>query len=200
LKKIRTKSLFTDPILHFKNWMDEAIKKNIDQPNAMVLSTADNKGNVSARYVLLKDFNKSGFIFFSNYESHKAIQLRENPKAALTFLWKSPERQVRVEGTVSKISRNESRVYFDNRPLESRINTCISPQSSIIPDRDFLLALREGFILDLQGRPPRCPENWGGYCLKPHLIEFWQGRQFRLHERIRYRLVNKKWVTEMLAP
>lgn len=180
--------------------MGEAIKGNIDEPNAMVLSTADCQGNVSARYVLLKEFSKNGFIFFSNYESQKAIQLRENPKAALTFLWKPLERQVRIEGTVVKINRNESRAYFDSRPLESRISACISPQSSIIPDRDFLLALRDGFILDLQGRPPRCPENWGGYRLKPQLMEFWQGREFRLHDRTRYQLVNKKWVTEILAP
>jgi len=189
-----------NPLEKFNQWMDEAIVANVDEPNAMVLSTAAIHGNVTARVVLLKGLNKNGFVFFTNYESRKAIQLSENPNAALTFFWKPLNRQVRVEGIVKKTSRKESRAYFESRPLESRINASISPQSAIIPDRGFLLALREGFMLDLGGRPPQCPENWGGYCLTAKLIEFWQGREFRLHERIRYRLVNRKWVCEILAP
>ena len=180
--------------------MNDAVKGNIEEPNAMVLSTTDCQGNVSARVVLLKDISLKGFIFYSNYDSHKAMQLRENPKAALTFLWKPIGRQIRVEGKVRKISRAASRLYFDSRPLDSRINACISPQSTIIPNREFLLAMRHGFLLDLLGQPPRCPDNWGGYLLQPNLMEFWQEKEFRLHDRTRYRLVRNKWVTEILAP
>jgi pyridoxamine 5'-phosphate oxidase len=110
------------------------------------------------------------------------------------------ERQIRVEGTVVKISRKESEAYFNSRPVDSRISASVSPQSCIIPDRGFLESMREGFMLDLNGLPPKCPDNWGGYLLKPALVEFWQGRAHRLHDRIRYSLKKQKWVIERLAP
>ncbi len=189
-----------DAILQFQSWFEEALNSKVDEPNAMVLSTAGLSGGVSARAVLLKGIERGGFIFFTHYGSRKGVELAANPDAALTFLWKEIGRQVRVEGRVRRISRKESIAYFQSRPLESRISALISPQSSVIPDRSFLEALREGAVLDINGQEPDCPVDWGGYILKPVLVEFWQGREFRLHDRIVYRRVGKHWVTERLAP
>ena len=194
------KSIHTDPFKQFSGWFEDAVKAEIEEPNAMVLSTADFIGNVSARVVLLKGVDKGGFVFFSNYQSRKGSQLEANPRAALTFHWQIAHRQIRVEGKVKKITRNESVSYFNSRPLDSRVSACISPQSAIIPDRSFLEAMREGFILDLNGHPPQCPDNWGGYRLKPTLVEFWQGREGRLHDRLRYQWKGNKWNLERLAP
>jgi pyridoxamine 5'-phosphate oxidase len=189
-----------DPIGQFMTWFADAQSAGMEEPNAMVLSTSDFEGNVSARVVLLKGIENNGFVFFTGYASRKGIQLKANPKAALTFHWHSLERQVRIEGKVKKLSRRDSIDYFNNRPIDSRISACVSPQSSVIPDRAFLESMREGFILDLQGMPPVCPDNWGGFCLKPAMVEFWQGRAHRLHDRIRYRLHHQRWVIERLAP
>lgn len=189
-----------DPLLQFQDWFNEALGSGIEEPNAMVLSTSDLDGNVSARVVLLKGIENGGFQFFTGYESQKGIQLKLNPKAALTFHWHALERQVRVEGKVLKMSRKETVAYFNSRPMDSRVSACVSPQSLVIPDRLFLESMREGFILDLQGLPPACPENWGGYILKPGRIEFWQGRTRRLHDRIRYRKQGSVWIIERLAP
>lgn len=189
-----------DPLLQFQDWFNEALGSGIEEPNAMVLSTSDLDGNVSARVVLLKGIENGGFQFFTGYESQKGIQLKLNPKAALTFHWHALERQVRVEGKVLKMSRKETVAYFNSRPMDSRVSACVSPQSLVIPDRLFLESMREGFILDLQGLPPACPENWGGYILKPGRIEFWQGRARRLHDRIRYRKQGRVWIIERLAP
>jgi pyridoxamine 5'-phosphate oxidase len=194
------KAVNADPLKQFSRWFDDAVHAGIEEPNAMVLSTADPEGNVSGRVVLLKGVEDKGFVFFSNYESRKGMQLSSNPKAALTFLWFALERQIRVEGNVVRISRKESEVYFNSRPVDSRISASVSPQSCIIPDRGFLESMREGFMLDLNGLPPKCPDNWGGYLLKPTLVEFWQGRAHRLHDRIRYSWKKQKWVIERLAP
>lgn len=193
-------SVEADPLVQFSCWFGDAIRAEIDEPNAMVLSTCDAAGNVSGRVVLLKGLEKNGFVFFSNYDSRKGKQMASNPKAALTFLWYPIERQIRVEGRIVKISRKESMAYFNSRPADSRLSACISPQSCVIPDRAFLESMREGLLLDLNGVPPKCPDNWGGYLLRPTLIEFWQGRAHRLHDRIQYRSVGKKWVMERLAP
>ena len=194
------KNVSDGPMAQFTIWMKEAIGAEIVEPNAMVLSTAGKDGSVSARIVLLKGTDHEGFVFFSNYLSRKGLQLAANPKAALTFHWHLPARQVRVEGKVTKISRRESVDYFNSRPLESRISACVSPQSSVIPDRAFLEAMRDGFMLDLGDSSPVCPESWGGYRLRPTSVEFWQGRTGRLHDRLRYSRKNKKWVVERLAP
>ena len=194
------KSVNPDPLKQFSRWFKDAIQAEIEEPNAMVLSTSDPDGNVSGRVVLLKSVQKNGFVFFTNYDSRKGIQLASNPKAALTFLWYVIERQIRVEGSVAKISRKESETYFNSRPADSRISACVSPQSCIIPDRSFLESMREGFLLDLNGQPPQCPDYWGGYLLKPTLIEFWQGRVHRLHDRLQYRRSGNKWILERLAP
>jgi pyridoxamine 5'-phosphate oxidase len=189
-----------DPMKQFSKWFEDSIRSEIEEPNAMVLSTADSAGNVSGRVVLLKGLEKEGFVFFTNYDSRKGIQLSINPKAALTFLWYAIERQIRVEGRVVKISRKESEAYFNSRPADTLISTCISPQSCVIPDRKFLESMREGLILDLNGQPPKCPGNWGGYLLRPSRVEFWQGRAHRLHDRLQYRRSGKKWILERLAP
>ncbi len=189
-----------DPLLQFEDWFTDAVNAKVDEPNAMVLSTAGAGGRVSARVVLLKGLENGGFLFFSNYTSRKGLQLDLNPNAALTFLWREIGRQVRVEGRVRKISRAASKTYFNSRPAESRISALISPQSSTIPDRAFLEALRDGAILDLGKNDPDCPADWGGYLVKPFLVEFWQGREYRLHDRIQYLLNGKTWTIERLAP
>ncbi len=194
------KTAEADPLKQFSKWFGEAVLAEVEEPNAMVLSTADLAANVSARVVLLKGVEKGGFLFFTNYDSSKGIQIAANPRAALTFLWYAIERQIRVEGNVLKINRKESEAYFNSRPADSKLSACISPQSGIIPDRAFLESMREGLIRDLNGRSPRCPDNWGGYLLKPTRMEFWQGRAHRLHDRLQYRLAKKTWVTERLAP
>jgi pyridoxamine 5'-phosphate oxidase len=149
---------------------------------------------------LLKNLDQGKFLFFTNYESRKGIQISQNPWASLLFFWADEERQVRVEGRVSRISRSKSVAYFNERPLESRISAVVSPQSSTIPDRMFLEVMRDGVILDLDGKSPVCPKNWGGYQLRPLLFEFWQGRANRLHDRIQYRFAGKRWLRERLAP
>ncbi|MCX6307146.1 MAG: pyridoxamine 5'-phosphate oxidase [Bacteroidetes bacterium] len=189
-----------NPLKQFSIWFDEAIAAEIEEPNAMVLSTADHEGNVSGRVVLLKGLEQDGFVFYTNYESRKGMQLASNPKAALTFLWFSIERQIRVEGSVVKTSRLDTEEYFNSRPADSRISACVSPQSRVIPGRPFLESLRTEFIAHGNGQPPRCPEHWGGYLLKPVMIEFWQGRAHRMHDRLRYRLDGENWILERLAP
>lgn len=189
-----------DPLRQFAAWYADALRESKDEPGAMVLSTADGDGNISGRVVLLRGVEKGRFVFYTSYDSRKGLQLAANPRAALTFHWPCLERQVRVEGTVSRTGRKQSEEYFNSRPAGSRVSACVSPQSCVIPDRSFLESMREGFILDLDGRSPRCPENWGGYLLRPVRVEFWQGRAHRLHDRLQYRLQAKKWILERLAP
>ncbi len=194
------RGVFADPMKQFAAWFDEAVLAGLDEPNAMVLSTAEPGGPVSGRVVLLKGTDEEGFIFYTNYESRKGIQLTLNPVAALTFFWSALERQVRVEGKVSRVSRRESVEYFNSRPLDSRISACVSPQSCVIPDREFLQGMREGFLLDSGGMEPVCPDNWGGFRLKPNRVEFWQGRPHRMHDRLCYRRSATGWILERLAP
>jgi len=193
-------SVLSHPLKQFDIWLKTALKAEVDEPNAMVLSTSDTGGHVSARVVLLKSVTTEGFTFFTNYNSRKGQQLSENPFASLTFFWYALERQVRVEGEVTRLNRSSSEAYFQSRPLDSRISAIISPQSTVIPDRSFLENSRTEFIAALQGNSPSCPLNWGGYLLKPNMVEFWQGREHRLHDRIRYVIRENDWVIERLAP
>ena len=190
-----------DPVAQFAKWWDEAIQSGIDEINAMTLATATASGEPSARIVLLKDFNKEGFIFFSNYESHKGRELLANPKACLVFFWKELERQVRITGSVDKILAAESDRYFASRPRGSQVGAWASPQSRAIPNRAFIEQQME--LSDkqfIEEDIPR-PQHWGGYIVKPAVIEFWQGRPNRLHDRIQYSLTDKEgWGIVRLAP
>lgn len=189
-----------DAIEQFTRWWNEALNSEIDEANAMTLATATKNGMPSARIVLLKGFDKNGFVFFSNYKSHKAKELDENPHAALTFFWKELERQVRIEGVVEKVTEQESNEYFFSRPEGSRIGAWASPQSEVIENRQLLDDNVQKFSALFRSNIPR-PPHWGGYRVIPAVIEFWQGRSNRLHDRLRYtRSENSNWKVERLAP
>jgi pyridoxamine 5'-phosphate oxidase len=189
-----------DPIEQFGRWWNEALNSEIEEVNAMTLATATKDGVPSARIVLLKDYDERGFVFFSNYKSHKAHELEINPHAALVFFWKVLERQVRIQGSVEKIDTKESDIYFYSRPAGSRIGAWASPQSSVILNRDLLERNVELYKNQFGEEIPR-PPHWGGYRVTPSVIEFWQGRSNRLHDRIRYsKQTNGVWIKERLAP
>lgn len=188
-------------IRQFGKWWREAVNSKIDEVNAMTLATASIDALPSARIVLLKEFNEKGFVFFTNYESYKAQQLAENPKACLVFFWKELERQVRITGLIEKISGKQSDEYFQSRPESSRIGAWASPQSRVIEDRQWLDEKFNELVNKMEGTAIPRPPHWGGYIVKPVVIEFWQGRPSRLHDRIQYTLEeNGAWKIERLAP
>lgn len=189
-----------DPISQFSIWFKDALAADVDEPNAMFLATVSKEGQPSGRVVLLKGFDEDGFIFFTNYESRKGKEIENNPLVAATFLWKELERQVRVTGRAEVIPSVDSDEYFKSRPFESRVSACISDQSQSIPNREYLEQLRESFIQQHIDQDLIRPENWGGYKIIPDAIEFWQGREFRLHDRILYRRSGNNWLRERLAP
>ena len=189
-----------NPLVQFHRWYKEANEAELSEPNAMVLATASLEGRPSARIVLLKGADERGFMFYTNYEGRKSIELTANPQAALLFFWGQLERQVRIEGTVERTTKQESEEYFKTRPLESRLSAWASKQSSVVPSRDFL----EQKLLDLRLRYTSqeipLPPFWGGFRLQPEVFEFWQGRENRLHDRIRYSLHGGVWEIERLSP
>lgn len=198
-EKLDEAQLSLHPVLQFKLWLNEAIEAKEPEPTAMTLSTVSPSGIPSGRIVLLKNVGISeGFWFFTNYESKKGKHLKQNNYAALNFFWPGLERQVRIEGCIEQISKVESDIYFMSRPIDSQISAIISPQSNVIANREEL----EKWYNNLKEKQTELtrPENWGGYTLMPFEIEFWQGRVGRLHDRIRYRLENKIWIRERLAP
>jgi pyridoxamine 5'-phosphate oxidase len=189
------------PLDQFRLWWYQAIESKIAEPNAMTLATASLDGMPSARIVLLKGFDDNGFVFFTNYNSYKAMQLAENPKACLVFFWKELERQVRITGLVTRISEDNSSAYFDTRPETSRIGAWASPQSQVISDRDWLDKQFQSLLNEMKGNKIERPPHWGGYIVQPVIIEFWQGRPNRLHDRIQYSLQQGgEWKIERLAP
>ncbi len=188
------------PFDQFKKWFDEAIASQILEPNGMVLSTITETMRLKSRVVLLKGFDERGFTFFTNYTSTKGQNIAHSPVASLNFWWVALERQVRIEGQIIKISEQESDQYFDSRPRGSQIGAWVSDQSAIIENREVLSDRQAELEAQFEGRAIPRPAHWGGYRLVPDSIEFWQGRSSRLHDRIRYRLVDSTWVIERLAP
>jgi pyridoxamine 5'-phosphate oxidase len=190
-----------NPIDQFRKWWSEAVNSQIDEVNAMTVATASSDGMPAARILLLKGFDQNGFVFFTNYKSYKGMHLEENPKACLVFFWKELERQVRITGLVKKISEKESDDYFYSRPKGSQIGAWASPQSQVVENRDWLdkrfLQLTEEYKTKELKRPP----HWGGYVVTPVIVEFWQGRPSRLHDRIQYTLEEGgNWKIERLSP
>jgi pyridoxamine-phosphate oxidase len=193
-------SVLNDPLSQFKTWFDEALQVEQPDPDAMTLSTATTEGHISARVVLLRGLDERGFVFYTNYESRKSRELMFNPRVALTFYWFSLNRQVRIEGIVEKVSRRESEEYFQTRPRGSQLGAWASPQSDEIASREALDQMLEEIELRFKEQPIPCPPFWGGFRVKPIIIEFWQGRESRLHDRILYTLTDKKWRISRLAP
>ena len=192
-----------DPIRQFQRWLDEAIKAELPEPNALTLATADRTGRPFARVVLLKDCDADGLVFYTSYRSDKGQQLAENPHAALVFLWLELERQVRVEGTVSKVSAAESEAYFRTRPRENRLGALASRQSQIVADRRTLDERYQQLAAQYPNEEDNIPmpHQWGGYRVKPEMLEFWQGRHGRMHDRLRYRWQKEGgWRLERLEP
>lgn len=190
-----------DPFRQFGHWWEEAVKAEIDEVNAMALSTVSLSGRPSSRVVLLKGFDDAGFVFFTNYESRKGMELANNPHAGLLFFWKELERQVRIEGICERVSEVESDAYFFSRPEGSRIGAWASPQSREIDSRDILETDLAGWQERFRDTSIPRPPHWGGLRIVPDVFEFWQGRQNRLHDRIHYRLTTgKDWKMSRLAP
>jgi pyridoxamine 5'-phosphate oxidase len=190
-----------DPFMQFQIWWQQVIDAEITEPNAMTLATASADGVPAARIVLLKGFDKDGFVFFTNYNSFKGQQLAENPKACLVFFWKELERQVRITGLVAPVPAAESDAYFNARPEGSRIGAWASPQSQVIENRNWLDAQYNQKAEELSGTTIQRPPHWGGYVVRPVLVEFWQGRPSRLHDRLQYALQDDgRWKIERLAP
>lgn len=185
----------------FKLWFNDAVVACIYEPNACILATSNNDAVPSARVVLIKNFDKKGFCFFTNYLSQKGKELSQNPFASMVFFWPELHRQIRISGKVKKLNREESVAYFNSRPLGSKISATISPQSRIVKDENFLTMEFEKVKDNLNGKDPICPLHWGGYRLSPLTIEFWQGRTSRLHDRLLYTKGRGEiWKVERLAP
>ena len=189
-----------DPHDLFSQWFDVAIKSGIIEPNAMVLATATSDGRPSARVVLMKDLTQDGIGFYSNYQSRKGLELAANRHAAVVFFWAELERQVRIEGTVMPISREKSEQYFSSRPRGSQLGAASSSQSQTVAGREVLEHEHARLNNLYQENAIPCPPHWGGYILKPDTYEFWQGKENRLHDRIRYRYQELHWLIERLAP
>jgi pyridoxamine-phosphate oxidase len=194
-------SLSESTIKQFDSWFNDAVTAEIHEPNAMSLATATTDGRPSVRIVLLKGFNDNGFMFYTNYLSRKGKEINKNPFAAITFFWGELERQVRIEGTIEKLSKEESEKYFQTRPKLSQLGALASPQSQEIDGREILETKMSQLETEYTDKDVPKPSYWGGYILKPRLIEFWQGRRSRLHDRILYKKIdNKNWKKVRLAP
>jgi pyridoxamine 5'-phosphate oxidase len=199
LAALGKRDLAADPFTQFKKWLDEAIVAEIPEPTAMNLATVGANARPSARIVLLKGIDEKGFVFFTNYESRKGRELAESQWAALTFHWVELERQVRIEGHVEKIDAKTSDEYFNSRPLQSRIGAIASAQSEKIESREALEKRFADVAMQYGENPPR-PPHWGGYVIVPEMVEFWQGRRSRLHDRLVFQRQFGGWHIERLAP
>ncbi|MGD2184161.1 pyridoxamine 5'-phosphate oxidase [Lusitaniella coriacea] len=198
LSKAETRA---DPIEQFEIWFEAALNAQVNEPNAMAIATATTEGKPSVRMVLLKDFNEKGFVFYTNYESHKAQQLIENPWASLVFWWNELERQVRIEGKVERVSDRESDDYFRSRPRASQLGAWVSHQSQVIENRAVLEERLQHLEEEYRDRAIPRPPFWGGFRVVPSQVEFWQGRPSRLHDRLCYHRTQKgEWRQERLSP
>lgn len=203
LGSLDVSNLTQDPLVLFETWMANALESEIPEPTAMTLATVNAEGKPSARIVLLKGVSSDGFEFYTNYLSRKAKDMEQIPFVSLVFLWKELERQVRIEGRVEKVSFEKSQTYFQSRPRGSQIGAWASPQSDVIPDRQVLEDASASISEKYENVDPLpCPEHWGGYLVIPSVIEFWQGRRDRLHDRFRYSRNEKEanWSIDRLAP
>ena len=201
LAGLSEKDVARDPFRQFEKWFQEAEAAKIREPNAAVLATAARDGRPSARMVLLKGIDGRGFVFYTSYDSRKGRELEANPRAALVFPWVDLERQVIAEGAVTKVAREESEAYFHSRPRASQLAAWASAQSSIISGREALEGAMKAVERKYSGVEAPLPPNWGGFRIVPELVEFWQGRRSRLHDRLRYRReATGAWVIERLAP
>ncbi|MBW4627261.1 MAG: pyridoxamine 5'-phosphate oxidase [Brasilonema octagenarum HA4186-MV1] len=201
LQSLSEKDVNSNPFIQFRQWFDQALAAQLPEPNAMTVATATVNGQPSARIVLLKGFDQRGFIFYTNYNSHKGQQLAENPQASLVFWWAELERQVRICGSVEKVSENESDEYFYSRPLNSRLGAWASEQSQVIKSREALEQRMQELQIQYQNQDVKRPQHWGGLRVIPTEIEFWQGRSNRLHDRLLYtRLDDGSWKIQRLSP
>lgn len=201
LASLEIENVCQNPVEQFNIWFEEAIKAHVLEPNAMVLSTVDANHKPHARVVLVKGISDSGFTFFTNYESNKGQELNQNSAACLTFFYPQMERQIRIEGLVSKISRSASDLYFQSRPFGSKIGAHVSQQSTKINHRQELEQKQQELEKEFAQKPIPIPANWGGYLLNPTAVEFWQGRSSRLHDRILYELnLDNNWIISRLSP
>jgi len=200
LKQFDERHVSSDPFHQFSEWLDEALESDVMEPTATILSTVSNEGRPSSRVVLLKQTSSFGFDFFTNRQSKKGKHLEQNEFASLLFFWPELERQVRIEGKVLKLSDEDSDSYFQSRPAQSKISAWASPQSTIIPNRKTLKDWFEEFEEIFRTNPIKRPPHWGGYRLVPDLMEFWQGRENRLHDRIEFLKLEGVWQFHRLAP
>ena len=200
LNALELRNVNANPLEQFKIWFSEAIESKVNEPNAMVLSTVSSDLRPHSRVVLLKEFREKGFVFFTNYQSNKGREIEGNPHVSLLFFWPELERQVRIEGFLKKTTVEDSQKYFQSRPRGSQIGAHTSPQSQIIPDREWMEKKYDALDKEYQEKTIPMPENWGGYCVTPDMMEFWQGRPSRLHDRIIYNFKYGIWDIKRLAP
>lgn len=201
LAGLRRRDLAADPLDQFRKWFQQALEAGVPEPSAMTLATADPSGCPSARIVLLKGMDERGFLFYTNYQSRKGRELGENPRAALVFFWSELERQIRITGEVSRLSPEESALYFESRPRGSRLGAWASEQGQPVTNREHLIERFREYRRKFLGQPIPMPSYWGGYVLHPVRIEFWQGRVNRLHDRFQYtRSQEGAWEVARLAP
>lgn len=190
----------SNPFIQFNTWFDEALQAQLQEPNALFLATVDESNKPSGRIVLLREANDKGFVFYTNYLSRKGLEIAANPHASMTFFWQELERQVRIEGVLEKVPDSVSDDYFARRPRGSQIGAWTSPQSKQINSRVELEEEEKRVLALFEGKEVKRPAHWGGYCLVPHYLEFWQGRENRLHDRICFSLTNSEWSIARLAP